>query len=114
MLTSLDSVLYRDSLEPFLRLSDLDERVLWLVVEDDWGVARFGGREHFDAVPAGRFRVGIHARDKVGVEPDLRWREVSCIEREIFAVPDPDDLMPRRVPRPHLDPDAWQHVCVRV
>jgi hypothetical protein len=39
VLTSLYSILYRDGLEPFLRLSDSDEAVPWLVVEDDGGVA---------------------------------------------------------------------------
>jgi hypothetical protein len=39
LLTGSYSIPYRDRLEPFLGLSDFDEAVPWLVVEDDGGVA---------------------------------------------------------------------------
>src|SRR5215210_1863345 len=105
---------YWDGFEAAPIAADLDEAVSRFVVEDDGGVTLLGLCKDFDAIFAGGFGVGVHAGYEVGVEPDLGRREVSGVERGGVAVPEPDDLMTRGMPRPYLDPDAGEDLPIPV
>src|SRR5215213_11866647 len=106
--------LHRNCFKALLGVPDLDEEDAGLMVEDHGGVLRLGLLEYLDAVAAGCFRIGVHAAYEVGVEPDLRRRQVRRVERRVVTIADPDDLVPRRVPGPDLDPDSRHDLAAPV